>query len=579
MKKFLKKEIECQITIKDSSLIKKISLTTVIILSLFNVSFSQSTWKFAKSFGGSGSDVGYDVVADNLGNSFVTGVFSNSATFGEYSLTSTGNRDIFLAKLDTTGTVKWVLQAGSTFDDYSSAIAIDSESNIYITGSIKDDYFFEDQVEPSSGTTNSFLAKYDSTGNLLWVKFPKALAINYGIDLATDSEDNVYVVGEFPQNNFSFEDTTLVSSSCSGCSNIYLTKLDSNGELIWVRGISGTGTDSHTVTSIAIDSLDNFYVTGSCKGTANFGEIQIDEPANGMFLTKYNSAGKALWLKLLNTPKFSTITEGTHVIIGKEGNPIMAGVYGDTLLLDGEIMALPVVSRTNSTLITEFDTEGEVRWLNTFGGTQNINPTSLALNKNKGPVLAGTFGGTGYFDELKLEADSSSGWSDIYITTLNQSGDVNDAFRLGSNQNEAIFGSSVSSSGDIYFTGVFTQPFQWGSVALNDNGTTDGGGIFWAKLGEKNNTVTNTKEMIELNLPHIYPNPLTGVGYINLVSYPNRKIQIHIYNAKGILIRRGDLRTDSSSKVNFSMSDIKPGLYTLLVSGKKISQSFRILVR
>lgn len=99
-------------------------------------------WTQALSFGGSGADSGSAVKVDTRGNRYVTGGFSLTTKFGNKTLTSEGGTDIFLAKFEDSGELRWVLQAGGAGDDVGNDIAFDREENIYLAGSFTDSATF-----------------------------------------------------------------------------------------------------------------------------------------------------------------------------------------------------------------------------------------------------------------------------------------------------------------------------------------------------------------------------------------------------------------------------------------------------
>ena len=92
-------------------------------------SFSQSTeWLWAKSAGGPNDEMGVSVATDASGNAFVAGYFqSSSLTLGSFTLTRTGNCNVFLAKYDAGGNVVWASSAPGTGYDIPYAVATDAQ--------------------------------------------------------------------------------------------------------------------------------------------------------------------------------------------------------------------------------------------------------------------------------------------------------------------------------------------------------------------------------------------------------------------------------------------------------------------
>jgi len=118
-----------------------------------------------------GLDIGdYFLTTDHDGNLVITGCFINKSMFGERSLVSVGNYDIFVAKYNRNGILLWLQQAGGRDFDMANYISVDTLGNTFITGYFTGACFFENYVVKSRAQRNAFTAKYSHEGKLLWVK-------------------------------------------------------------------------------------------------------------------------------------------------------------------------------------------------------------------------------------------------------------------------------------------------------------------------------------------------------------------------------------------------------------------------
>ena len=144
---------------------------------------------------------------DAGGNSYITGYFDGSVTFGAggtsaTTLTSDGDSDIFLARYDSTGAFAWARRAGGTSTDDGYAVDVDASGNSYITG-----YFSGSATFGAGGTTATtltsdgdddiFLARYDSTGALVWAKQAGGTSRDVSRRVYADASGNSYISGEF----------------------------------------------------------------------------------------------------------------------------------------------------------------------------------------------------------------------------------------------------------------------------------------------------------------------------------------------------------------------------------------------
>jgi len=267
---------------------------------------SSGNWLWAKQAGGNNWDVGFGIATDSSGNSYVTGFFAESASFGSTTLTSSGGEDIFVAKLDSSGNWLWAKQAGGTSPDYGWGIAIDSSGNSYVTGYFEGTASFGTTNLTSSGVQDIFIAKLDSSGNWLWVKQAGGNNWDVGFGIATDSSGNSYITGLFAE-FASFGSTTLTSS---GQDDIFVAKLDNNGNWLWVKQAGGISSDEGF--AITTDSSENSYVTGYYQGTASFGSIELTSSGgNDIFIAKLGAEEPPLPVVL--TSFSATISDQNYI--------------------------------------------------------------------------------------------------------------------------------------------------------------------------------------------------------------------------------------------------------------------------
>ena len=177
---------------------------------------TSGTVQWATSIGGTGSDIGYGIATDSAGNVYVTGKYAGTATFAPgTTLTSVGYSDAFVTKYNTSGTVQWAKSIGGTYTETTGqAIATDSDGNVYVTG------IYAGTVTIGSTTFNSitgyrndvFVAKYNTSGTVQWAMSIGGADHDYGYGIATDSNGNVYVVGEYYGTTTFAPGTTLTSA-------------------------------------------------------------------------------------------------------------------------------------------------------------------------------------------------------------------------------------------------------------------------------------------------------------------------------------------------------------------------------
>ena len=237
---------------------------------------SNGFYAWTKTFGGGAFDSGKSVTTDSSGNIFVTGYFDGTADFdpgaGTDNKTSAGTNDIFLTKINSDGSYGWTKTFGGTDNEVDKSVATDSSGNIFVTGSFSGTADFD----PGAGTDNKtsvgandiFLSKINSDGTYGWTKTFGGTSFDEGSSVVTDSSGNIFVTGCF-EGTIDFDPGAGTDNKTSaGGSDIFLTKINSDGTYGWTKTFGGTSQDvGYSVTK---DSSGNIFVTGKFSGTVDF---------------------------------------------------------------------------------------------------------------------------------------------------------------------------------------------------------------------------------------------------------------------------------------------------------------------
>ena len=279
---------------------------------------------WAEQAGGTSYDIGHGIAVDGLGNSYVTGFFENSADFGDITLTSAGGRDIFVAKYDASGALLWARQAGGGFYDCGNAVAVDGSGNSYVTGFFGGSADFGDITLNSAGYDDTFVAKYDASGTLLWATQTGGISFDRSYGIAVDVSGNSYVTGSF-EDSADFGDITLNSA---GAADIFVAKYDASGTLHWAKQTGGISFDRSY--GIAVDVSGNSYVTGYFEGNATFGAgephettlTSVDE--SDIFVTKHDTSGALVWATQAGG---TSIDRGYGIAVDGLGNSYVASYF------------------------------------------------------------------------------------------------------------------------------------------------------------------------------------------------------------------------------------------------------------
>jgi len=447
---------------------KKTFLFVSLLLSTTFIFAQIRVWQWVKQAGGSGDDQGWSIATDSEGNSYVTGSFSGTAAFGDTNLTSSGSTDIFVAKLDSDGNWLWAKQAGGTNYDCGFSIATDSSGNSYVTGYFAGTATFGDTELTSSGNNDIFVAKLDSGGNWLWVKQAGGTDYDYGNSITIDSSGNSYVTGYF-RGIASFGNTNLTNTS-NHYYDIFIAKLDSNGNWLWAKQAGGTSSDYGY--SIATDSAGNSYVTGSFTTAATFGNTNLTSSGGiDIFVAKLDSSGNWLWTK--NAGGIDT-DNGNSITIDSSGNCFVTGYFGGT----ADFGTTNLTSSGGSDIfVAKLDSSGNWKWVKKAGGSNWDRGNSITIDSSGNIYVTGDyFSATATFGNTNL---TGSGGTDIFVAKLDSSGNWLYAQKAGGTDYDYGNSITIDSSGNSYVTGYFSGTAAFGDTNLTSRGQRD---IFIAKV-------------------------------------------------------------------------------------------------
>jgi hypothetical protein len=352
--------------------------------------------------GGPLLDQGNDIATDPNGNSYVVGAIQTNgpnptAQFGNFILTGHGDYDWLVVKYDTLGNVVWAKNYGSIFGDIAQGVALDPAGNLYVTGFFSSTMTVEGVTVTSKGLFDVFLAKFDPNGALLWLKTAGGTGSDIAHGVVTDSVGNVGIVGEF-QNTATFGSHSV---RAAGLGDAFIAKYDGAGNNLWVH--SGGSTTSFAVDpakAIAVDSLNNFYITGDYTGTATFDSLSVPNTGTSgadIFLAKYNANGAIQWLHHAGGPASD---KGYSIGVDQAGNSWVSGFAGSGPGVVFDTISLPPLGNEYN-FLAKYDPAGVVQYVKQYaaGTGQDIhvfNNGTLYLNGGASQ------GGGNEFDNISL---------------------------------------------------------------------------------------------------------------------------------------------------------------------------------
>ncbi|MEQ9229935.1 MAG: hypothetical protein RIF46_04580, partial [Cyclobacteriaceae bacterium] len=336
---------------------------------------------------------------------------------------------------------------------------VDSEGSIYVTGAFQDEWNMTNEKMVASGGSDIFLAKYDAKGDIIWLRSSggdysrRHVISEYGSKVKVDPEGNIYNVGVF-MNIAKFQNQTLISE---GGSDIFISKYDSNGSLIWANNFGGKGSDIPK--DLQIDDRGNVFITGSFKEDIDFSTFRLTSN-NGQsnFIVKLKRDGNLEWAKQFNSSIFKSI----ELIRFTKGGLLISGHLGN----DSNGVNNKFDEHQMYSYIALLSETGDVKWTYIVSSNRKIMISDVVVTARNEATFIGSFAGEIYDGNRKL---LSSGGLDILLGRIETgSGKILNLQTLGGSNDQIGKSISESSSG-LIFSGEFQS-----EITLDGNKVLEG---------------------------------------------------------------------------------------------------------
>ncbi len=380
------------------------------------------TMLFSALIGGSGTDVGTSIaIDDTIGHIYITGYTADADD--DYYVTDgsthSGLYDVFITELTSDGTLVYSTLVGGSGDDQAYAIAVDDSRNIYVTGKTTDsttDYPVTDDSK-HHGADDVFVTKLSAGRQMVFSTLIGGSFVDIGSDIAVDDTENVYVTGHTFDAWESLTDYPVTDSSThSGKSDMFVTKLSRSGGIAFSTLIGGSDTDHGT--GIALDDTGNIYVTGEVNSpdypVTNFSSLKGIYDA---FITRLSPAGVRTFSTYIGG---SGSDHGHDIAVNSAGTMYVTGEAGpsDYPTTDGSHYSGGV----SDVFVTKLGADGGLSFSTLIGGSLADSGEAIAVDGSGNIYITGYTpdSATGY----PVTDDSThNGGHDIFITRLSPTPD------------------------------------------------------------------------------------------------------------------------------------------------------------
>lgn len=349
----------------------------------------------------SGLTTAQSTVVDSSGNVYVVG--NATGDFGNQI--NQGSQDVYLTKYDSAGNVQWTHMLGSAGTASAYSLALNPGGGVVVAGSTTGTVM---TGAVADGNTDSFVAKYDSTGNETWAKQIQTLANNQAASVSVDSAGNIYIGGQV-------QGVIGAGQSSNGGSDAYIAKLDSKGNIVYEHQYGTSGSDSTAATatmpdgSLVVASVVNghaviakyangdataapvwqqdlgalqaggtiggmtianghIYITGTTSN-ANLtagGSASVAHAASGAldaFVFSITDAGTTATPNTVTYVGTGAVDKGNAITVGSDGTVYMVGTTAGTF--SGQTRNVPSV---DNMFVSALNSDGSIKWTRQYGG-------------------------------------------------------------------------------------------------------------------------------------------------------------------------------------------------------------------
>jgi hypothetical protein len=379
---------------------------------------------------------GRGVAADKFGNVYLTGDFMGTVDLDpdpskELIFNSTGGEatDPFLCKLNPDGELLWAIdKSESESEEYGWNCKVDDSNNVLWTG-----YLVKEAHVQGSSQVNrtylTFLAKYDSNGNLIW---QRDLPESGGRDdtpayVDIDSSGAAYVAGYFfnMADLSGGQDPAHYTIGYHGIYDIYLSKWSASGNFQWAKAWGNEEWDK--CSGVAVDrAVGIVYVSGTVNrgaspvvfsGDQHLPGAAVDpEGGSAGYMVNFQCSTGAL--QNVQTIKGPGGCSCDGIAIDQNGNTFTMGTFTKTIDVGGEILT---AVGTNSMYVARLSSLGGDLWTQVLTG--DVDPSGIALDPSFGAYVVGDFHGTVDFAPVGLDNHSSAAqWAASFLVSYPESG-------------------------------------------------------------------------------------------------------------------------------------------------------------
>lgn len=336
-----------------------------------------------------------------------------------------------------------------------------------------------------------------------WIYSAGSVKEDEVLDICSDQSGNIISAGYF-SGPINFGNGQILNSHSLGTADIFISKSNSNGQVLWSVSAGGYGSDR--ATDVTVDANGNIYITGFYYGNATFGNISVSSvnSSQDVFIAKIDANGNFIWVKSFG----GNLAEwGNAINTDKSGNIILTGQFQGTSNFNGTTVTSahnPILNFASFDVFTaKLDPSGNIIWLKTGSSKFDDRGLDLVTDKNRNIYVCGQFSDTITFNQTHNNYIKNATFIIKYDSLGNE---------IWCKKAAGVFSIPYSlaldNNDNLYVTGDFQGTLTYfGNSSSFINGvnakktflikTNSNGDFIWGKSESSNNFISSKKVAID----------------------------------------------------------------------------------
>ncbi|MFQ5978713.1 MAG: SBBP repeat-containing protein [Candidatus Heimdallarchaeota archaeon] len=412
---------------------------------------TNEVFHFSRLIGGNSKDEVRDMALDSNNNIILTGMTDSQdfPTLNAYQPTSGGWDDGYVAKFSSNGFLVWSTYLGGTNYEFTYGVATDSQDNVIIVGATSSDDFpiLNASNSTHSGSYDVYITKFSPTGTLIWSTVLGGAEFDSGAGVGIDPEDSIIITGSTSSPDFPLLGPFSQSYNDNG--DIFVAKLNTSGALMWSTCLGGGSDD--TGTDVALSSNNTIIVVGGTKSidfpTVNGYDSIFNGEVDG-FAARFDSHGALAWSTFLGGSNYD---EAYDVVVDSQEAIVLTGITSSNNFPTKN--AFDSACDSSDAFVTKFSSTGALVWSTFLGGNGFDQGSSVAQTARNDVVVTGS---TDSSDFPTLDAyypTHNGGGRDVFVVTFSTTGELDWGSYLGGSEYDTNGYATVDALGQIIVTG------------------------------------------------------------------------------------------------------------------------------